>query len=97
MDGKDDVLSEGDLPISPKRNAIPPADPEVDARARGADAPARPLHELSPEIVPLVTIPERSPDVIYILYARPGRKFAKNHPRRAQERNPNSNPNSNPN
>ena len=70
MDGGDDVLSEGDLPISPKRNAIPPADPEVDARARGADAPARPLHELSPEKAPLVTIPERSPDVIYILYAQ---------------------------
>ena len=60
MYGRDDVLSEGDLPISPKRNAIPPADPEVDARARGADAPARPLHELSSAKPPLVTIPERS-------------------------------------
>ena len=78
-------------------DAKPRAHPEVDARARGADAPARPLHELSPEIDLLVTIPERSADVSYIPYARPGSKFAKNHPRRAQERNPNSNPNSNPN
>ena len=67
----------------------------VGIAARGADAPARPRHELSPEIAQLVTIPEGSPDVTYIPYARPGSTFAKKHPIRAHERNPNSNPNPN--
>ena len=97
LDGGDGLLSGNVHMISPKRNAKPRAHPEVDARARGADAPARPLHELSPDKAQLLTTPERSTDVTYIPYARPGREFAKNHPRRAQERNPNSNPNSNPN
>ena len=60
LDGGDDVLSEGDLPISPKRNAIPPADPEVDARARGADAPARRPHELCSAKKRIAVVFERS-------------------------------------
>ena len=60
LDGGDNVLSEGDLLISPKRNAIPPADPEVDARARGADAPARRPHELCTAKKRVAVVPERS-------------------------------------